>query len=81
MELGGEPGLVNRRRLFMVARQVRARKMLPMLEFAATVFVTFLVIIDPVGTLPLFVALTHRQPKDERRLTAIRSIRTARTST
>src|SRR5215470_1572441 len=46
----------------------------PMLEFAATVFVTFLVIIDPVGTLPLFVALTHRHPKDERRLTAIRSI-------
>ena len=45
-----------------------------MLDFAATVFVTFLVIIDPVGTLPLFVALTHRQPKDERRLTAIRSI-------
>jgi len=27
-----------------------------MLEFAATVFVTFLVIIDPIGTLPLFVA-------------------------
>ena len=46
----------------------------PMLEFAATVFVTFLVIIDPIGTLPLFVALTHRQRKDERRVTAIRSI-------
>ena len=48
-----------------------------MLEFAATVFVTFLVIIDPVGTLPLFVALTHRQPMDQRRLTAIRSIAVA----
>jgi multiple antibiotic resistance protein len=58
----------------MVARQVSARKTLPMQEFAATVFVTFLVIIDPVGTLPLFVALTHRQPKDQRRRTAIRSI-------
>src|SRR5215467_6558676 len=45
-----------------------------MLEFAATVFVTFLVIIDPVGTLPLFVALTHRQSRDQRRRTAIRSI-------
>jgi hypothetical protein len=32
-----------------------------MLEFAATVFITFLVIIDPVGMLPLFVALTHRK--------------------
>ena len=52
----------------MVARQVSARKMLPMMEFAATVFVTFLVIIDPIGTLPLFVALTHRQRKDERRI-------------
>ena len=48
-----------------------------MLEFAATVFVTFLVIIDPFGTLPLFVALTHRQPKDERRVTATRSIAVA----
>ncbi len=48
-----------------------------MLEFAATVFVTFLVIIDPVGTLPLFVALTHRQGKDERRATATRAIAVA----
>ena len=48
-----------------------------MLEFAATVFVTFLVIIDPVGTLPLFVALTHRQRKEQRRLTAFRSIAVA----
>ena len=48
-----------------------------MLEFAATVFVTFLVIIDPVGTLPLFVALTHRQSRERRRLTAIRSIAVA----
>jgi len=45
-----------------------------MLEFAATVFVTFLVIIDPVGMVPLFVALTHRQPKERRRRTATRSI-------
>jgi multiple antibiotic resistance protein len=48
-----------------------------MLEFAATVFITFLVIIDPVGVLPLFVALTHRQPSEQRRRTAIRSIATA----
>jgi multiple antibiotic resistance protein len=48
-----------------------------MLEFAATVFITFLVIIDPVGMLPLFVALTHRQPSEQRRRTAIRSIATA----
>jgi multiple antibiotic resistance protein len=48
-----------------------------MLEFAASVFVTFLVIIDPVGTLPLFVALTHRQGKEQRRRTATRSIAVA----
>jgi MarC family membrane protein len=45
-----------------------------MIEFAATVFVTFLVIIDPVGTLPLFVALTHRRPQKQRRRIAMRSI-------
>ena len=48
-----------------------------MLEFAATIFVTFLVIIDPVGMLPLFVALTHRQGKDQRRRTATRAIAVA----
>jgi MarC family membrane protein len=61
----------------MVERQVSARKTSAMLEFAATVFVTFLVIIDPVGTLPLFVALTHRQSRDLRRRTAVRSIAVA----
>jgi multiple antibiotic resistance protein len=44
-----------------------------MIEFAATVFVTFLVIIDPLGTLPLFVALTYRQPRENRRRVATRS--------
>jgi multiple antibiotic resistance protein len=48
-----------------------------MFEFAATVFITFLVIIDPVGMLPLFVALTHRQTNEQRRRTAIRSIAAA----
>jgi multiple antibiotic resistance protein len=45
-----------------------------MIEFAATVFVTFLVIIDPIGTFPLFVALTYRRPKEQRRRIAMRSI-------
>ena len=48
-----------------------------MLEFAATVFITFLIIIDPVGMLPLFVALTHRQNNEQRRRTAMKSITTA----
>lgn len=48
-----------------------------MLEFAGTVFVTFLVIIDPVGTLPLFVALTHRQRPEVRRRTAVTAITVA----
>jgi NADPH:quinone reductase-like Zn-dependent oxidoreductase len=47
-----------------------------MLEFAATVFVTFLLIFDPIGLLPLFVALTHRQRKERRRI-ATRSIAVA----
>jgi hypothetical protein len=33
----------------------------------------FVVIIDPVGTLPIFVALTHRQGRDRRRHTAMTS--------
>jgi multiple antibiotic resistance protein len=45
-----------------------------MFEFAATVFITFLVIIDPVGTVPLFAALTQHQSKELRRRTATRSI-------
>jgi multiple antibiotic resistance protein len=48
-----------------------------MLEFATTVFITFLVIFDPVGMLPLFVALTHRRPKERRRRIATRSIAVA----
>ena len=48
-----------------------------MIEFAATVFITFLVIIDPVGTVPLFAALTQRQSKELRRRTATRSISVA----
>jgi multiple antibiotic resistance protein len=45
-----------------------------MIEFAATVFITFLVIIDPIVMVPLFVALTQRQSKELRRRTATRSI-------
>jgi MarC family membrane protein len=48
-----------------------------MFEFSATVFITFLVIIDPVGTVPLFAALTQRQSKELRRRTATRSISVA----
>jgi small neutral amino acid transporter SnatA (MarC family) len=48
-----------------------------MLEFAATALVTLVVIIDPVGTLPIFVALTHRQERERRRRTATTSIAVA----
>src|ERR1700730_3418496 len=62
----------------------RRRKTYPVLmllanglhEFAATVFVTFLLIFDPIGLLPLFVGLTHRQRKERRRI-ATRSIAVA----
>ena len=48
-----------------------------MLEYAATVFVTLLVIIDPVAVLPMFLALTQRQAKARRRKTAVQAITVA----
>ena len=48
-----------------------------MLEFAATAFVALVVIIDPVGTLPIFLTLTQHQARERRRLTAITSISVA----
>jgi multiple antibiotic resistance protein len=45
-----------------------------MLEYAATVFVTLLVVIDPVAVLPIYLALTQLQTKDRRRQTAIRAV-------
>lgn len=48
-----------------------------MLEYAATVFVTLLVIVDPVAVLPMYLALTQRQSKERRRETAIRAITVA----
>src|ERR1700736_1148132 len=67
---------IDARPLWSRARSAAERPS-AMLEFAATVFVTFLVIIDPVGTLTLFVALTHRQSRGRRGFTAIRSIAVA----
>jgi multiple antibiotic resistance protein len=48
-----------------------------MIEFAAAVLITFLVIIDPIGMVPLFAVLTQRRSKELRRRTAIRSISVA----
>jgi multiple antibiotic resistance protein len=48
-----------------------------MLEYAATVFVTLLVVIDPVAVLPIYLALTQLQSKDRRRQTAIRAVMVA----
>jgi multiple antibiotic resistance protein len=45
-----------------------------MLDYAATAFVSFFVIIDPVGVLPIFMLLTHGQTGRLRRETAIKSI-------
>jgi multiple antibiotic resistance protein len=45
-----------------------------MLEYTATVFVTLLVVIDPVAVLPIYLALTQLQSKDRRRQTAIRAV-------
>jgi MarC family membrane protein len=48
-----------------------------MLEYAATVFVTLLVIVDPVAVLPMYLALTQSQSKQRRRATAIRAMTVA----
>jgi multiple antibiotic resistance protein len=48
-----------------------------MLDYAATVFVTLLVIVDPVAVLPMYLALTQRQSKEQRRTTAIRAMTVA----
>ena len=45
-----------------------------MLSFAATAFITLLVVIDPIGTLPVFMTLTKMQTSAQRRQTAIRSV-------
>ena len=46
---------------------------------ALTVLVTFLVIIDPVGLVPVFMSLTYHQPPERRRRTASNSILAAAT--
>jgi multiple antibiotic resistance protein len=48
-----------------------------MLEYAATVFVTLLVIVDPVAVLPMYIALTQRQSKARRHATAVQAITVA----
>ena len=45
-----------------------------MLDTALTAFATFFVIIDPIGTVPLFVGLTPTLNPVERRKTAIRAV-------
>ena len=40
---------------------------------AATVLITFLVIIDPVGLVPVFMSLTYHQPPERRGRTALSS--------
>lgn len=48
-----------------------------MFEFAATTFVTLLVVVDPVAVLPIFMALTRGQSAKRRRETARRAITVA----
>ncbi|MEW5704354.1 MAG: MarC family protein [Pseudomonadota bacterium] len=44
------------------------------LEFAAATFVTFFVVIDPIGVLPIFMALTARKSAAARRRIAVRMV-------
>jgi multiple antibiotic resistance protein len=45
-----------------------------MLDVALTAFATFFVIIDPIGVVPLFVALTPGMDPAQRRRTAVRAV-------
>lgn len=45
-----------------------------MLEFAITAFVTFFVVIDPIGILPIFMALTSKKNFTARQRIAIRAV-------
>src|SRR5262249_25265847 len=51
-----------------------ARRLKGMLDVALTAFVTFFVIIDPIGTVPLFVGLTPMNSAVERRAIALRAV-------
>ena len=43
------------------------------LEFLISAFVTLLVVVDPIGLVPAFVAVTHGLPKRARRNVALRA--------
>lgn len=45
-----------------------------MFEFFMTAFTTLFVILDPIGQVPIFMALTHKQSVSLRRQTAFRAI-------
>jgi multiple antibiotic resistance protein len=45
-----------------------------LLQFALTAFVTLLVVVDPVGVAPMFVACTSEQTAPERRITLRRAV-------
>jgi multiple antibiotic resistance protein len=45
-----------------------------MLEFFLTAFITYFVVIDPLGILPLFIALTSKKSVSARQRTAIRAV-------
>src|ERR1700761_1154521 len=42
-----------------------------MLDFATTAFISVLFLVDPPGTVPMFIALTNRYPPEKRRKTAL----------
>lgn len=45
-----------------------------LLRLLLTAFVTLLVVVDPIGVAPMFVAMTHEQPGETRRTTLARAV-------
>lgn len=45
-----------------------------MMEFVATAFVTFFVVIDPVGNAPIFLGLTANESREHRRRIAVKAV-------
>ena len=50
---------------------------MPLLDFAISAFVTLLVVVDPIGLVPTFIAITIGLPQRARQQVGLRGVRAA----